>query len=131
MVASEALFTEMVRTAESLLHRQSAETSDGQVRLASTSSPLYRVLPLVLPVSRMIRRQQWLSAVAPEDASASQEAPPVPAQAPSRDKYGVDLNEFKMLSGKKPRDWKKAVRIAEWIHIDEMRSLLELWSVGC
>ena len=79
----------------------------------------------------MIRRQQWLSAVAPEDASASQEAPPVPAQAPSRDKYGVDLNEFKMLSGKKPRDWKKAVRIAEWIQIDEMRSLLELWSVGC
>ena len=79
----------------------------------------------------MIRRQQWLSAVAPEDASASQEAPPVPAQAPSRDKYGVDLNEFKMLSGKKPREWKKAVRISEWIHIDEMRSLLELWSVGC
>ena len=58
----------------------------------------------------MIRRQQWLSAVAPEDASASQEAPPVPAQASSRDKYGVDLNEFKMLLGKKPRDWKKAVR---------------------
>ena len=77
----------------------------------------------------MIRRQQWLSAASPEDASASQEAPPVPAQ-PSRDKYGVDLNEFKMLSGKKPREWKKAVRIAEWIHIDEMRSLLELWSLG-
>ena len=53
----------------------------------------------------MIRRQQWLSAAAPEDASASQEAPPVPAQASSRDKYGVDLNEFKMLLGKKPRDW--------------------------
>ena len=58
----------------------------------------------------MIRRQQWLSAASPEDASASQEAPPVPAQ-PSRDKYGIDLNEFKMLSGKKPRDWKKAVRM--------------------
>ena len=42
MVASEALFTEMVRTAESLLHRQSAETLDGQVRLASTSSPYLR-----------------------------------------------------------------------------------------
>ena len=83
-----------------------------------------------MSVSRMIRRQQWLSAASPEDASASQEAPPVPAQ-PSRDKYGVDLNEFKMLSGKKPREWRKAVRIAEWIHIDEMRSLFELWSAGC
>ena len=79
----------------------------------------------------MIRRQQWLSAAVPEDASASQEAPPVPVQASSADKYGVDLNEFKMLSGKKPRKWKKAVRIAEWIHIDEMRSLFELWSAGC
>ena len=77
----------------------------------------------------MIRRQQWLSA-GPEDASASEEAPPVPVQASSRDKYGVDLDEFKMLSGKKPREWKKAVRIAEWIHIDEMRSLLELGSLG-
>jgi len=43
------------------------------------------------------------------------------------DKYGVDLDKFKMKTGRRPKDWKKACRIAEWIHIDEMRSLLELW----
>ena len=31
-----------------------------------------------------------------------------------------------MKVGKKPRTWEEAVKIASWIHIDEMRALLEL-----
>ena len=37
-----------------------------------------------------------------------------------------DLDEFKLKIGKEPRTWKEAVKIASWIHIDEMRALLEL-----
>ena len=40
-----ALFSEMVRTAESLLHRQSAETSDAQIMLAITIPTLPPCLP--------------------------------------------------------------------------------------
>ena len=50
----------------------------------------------------------------------------VAVKAGSVDKYGVDLDEFKLKVGKKPRTWKEAVKIASWIHIDEMRALLEL-----
>ena len=28
----------------------------------------------------------------------------------------VDLEEFKMKTGRKPREWKKALRIATWLH---------------
>ena len=77
-----ALFTDLVRTAESLISRQAAE---------------------------IIRRQAWLSAeVEPEVDRA------VPIAASTADKYGVDLEEFKMKSGKKPKKWKEAVKIAEW-----------------
>ena len=37
------------------------------------------------------------------------------------DKFGIDLEVFKMKTGRKPPEWKKAVQIAGWIHIDEMR----------
>ena len=124
----------------------------------STTAATLPLPSLILFVSRMIRRQQWLSAEAPDDANAPGGALPAPAppQASAADKYGIDLSEFKMKSGRKPRGWKKAMRIAEWtgdgqfrigrngprawrgparcpfrrIHIDEMRSLLELWSSG-
>ena len=38
----------------------------------------------------------------------------------------MDPGEFKLKVGKKPRTWKEAVKIASWIHIDELRSMLEL-----
>ena len=69
--------------------------------------------PTSLSITRMIRRQEWLAAAIPEDASAPQ-APADPIQSASADKYGIDLNEFKMKSGRKPREFRKCVRIAEW-----------------
>ena len=79
-----ALFTELVRTATSLISRQAAEIA---------------------------RRQQWLAEV-PE--MAANESRNVPLKQGSVDKYGIALEEFKMKTGKKPRDWKKAVKIAGW-----------------
>lgn len=69
--------------------------------------------PPTVPIIRMIRRQEWLAAAVPEDASAPQ-APPDPIQSASTDKYGIDLTEFKMKSGRKPREFRKCARIAEW-----------------
>ena len=43
---------------------------------------------------------------------------------------GIDLDVFKMKTGKRVADYKKCCEIASWVHIDEMRSLLELWWVG-
>ena len=90
------LFNELARTAECLLHRQAAE---------------------------MIRREEWLAAeVEPLGAEETE----VQVKGPSVDKYDLDLDVFKMKTGRKPRGWTKACQIASWMHIDEMRSLLEL-----
>ena len=51
---------------------------------------------------------------------------PVPIRASNADKYGIDLELFKMKTGRKPPEWKKAVQIASWVHIDEMRSFVEI-----
>ena len=80
-----ALFNELVRTATSLISRQAAEIA---------------------------RRQEWLADEVP--AMAADENRDVPLKQGSVDKYGIDLEEFKMKTGKKPRDWKKAVKIAGW-----------------
>ena len=76
------LFSELVRTTESLISRQAAEIT---------------------------RRQEWLATDLGMDDVGE-----IPISQPSADKYGIDLEEFKMKTGRKPRLWKKAVRIAEW-----------------
>ena len=89
-----ALYSELVRTAESILHKRA---------------------------DALNRRREWLSTPVEELGDRA-----VPVKAGSIDKYGVDLNEFKLKVGKKPRTWKEAVKIASCIHIDEMSALLEL-----
>ena len=58
----------------------------------------------------MIRRQEWLAAVAPD---ASEEAP-APVRASAADKYGINMDDFRMKTNRRPRDFKKCLRIAEW-----------------
>ena len=65
-----------------------------------------------------LRKREWLS----EDLGEVDHSR-VPLCPRSGDKYGLDLDEFKMKSGRKPREWKQCVKIAEWICIDEMRGL--------
>ena len=65
-----------------------------------------------------IRKQEWLSEEVGEVGHSH-----VPLCARSADKYGLDLDEFKMKSGRKGKDFKECVKVAEWICIDEMRGL--------
>ena len=61
--------------------------------------------------AEITRRQEWLTAeVEPEQDRD------VPIKPSTADKYGIDLEEFKMKTGRKPREWKKALRIATWHH---------------
>ena len=42
------------------------------------------------------------------------------------DAYNCNPDRFKDKTGRLPHGWKKAVQTASWVHIDEMRTLLEL-----
>ena len=51
----------------------------------------------------------------------------VPIAASTADKYGVDLEEFKMKSGRKPKKWKEAVKIPSGdsrMHMDTLSNPL-------
>ena len=78
-----ALFTELVRTADSLIARQGAEIS---------------------------RRQDWLEAEVEQEPNLEVQVKPGAA-----DKYGIDLEEFKMKTGRKPPGWKRALKVATWL----------------
>ena len=58
----------------------------------------------------MIRRQEWLAAVAPDEAQAQA---PVPMRASAADKYGINLDGFRKQTNRGPGDFKMALRIAE------------------
>ena len=94
----EGLYNELVRNAESLLNKRDAEAARRQARLATIEALDY-----------------------------DDEGELVPAAAGIRpDKYNVNLEEFKCKSSRKPHRWQQAVRMASEVHIDEMRTLLEL-----
>ena len=62
----------------------------------------------------MARRQEWLASAETHGEADSVGSPDV-ACSSFVDKYGIDLNVFKMLLGRKPHvDFKKCLRIAEW-----------------
>ena len=96
-----ALFDELARTAEVLLGRRAGEAE---------------------------RRRLRLAAAAPVEAEGGEEEeqPPLPVAGRERDRYGLDLDEFKCRSGRKPRGWLYAVQAAAEVAIDQMRCLLEL-----
>ena len=62
---------------------------------------------------RRIRRQ---CLAAPVDDQGDRKAP-VSAGA-VKDKYNLDLEVYKMKSGKRPKQWKECCKIASWVHID-------------
>ena len=35
-----------------------------------------------------------------------------------KDKYNLDLEVYKMKTGKRPKQWKECCKIASWVHID-------------
>ena len=50
----------------------------------------------------------------------------VPVARGRTNKYGIINDEFKLKNGRKPRTWNDEMKIASWIHIDEIWTLLEL-----
>ena len=75
------------------------------------------------------RRQAWLAESDAEDDegegnAADEQAVRTPGERV--DEFGCNLDRFVPLGGKRPAGWKEAVRIAGWVQVDEMRTLLEL-----
>ena len=62
-----------------------------------------------------------------KEGQIGEEAEALPTESPfARDKYGLDLDEFKGKTGKPPHNWHRTLRQSEVIIIDEMRTWLEL-----
>ena len=68
------------------------------------------------------RREEWLNEEI-EDKSEGDTDVPLTRKP---DRYKLDLEEFKLKSASRPQDWQRAVHIASWVHIDEIRGLLEI-----
>jgi hypothetical protein len=66
------------------------------------------------------RRLAWLQQEAAEVQGA------VPLRQGNEDRFRCDPDRFTGKCGRLPNSWGKAVQIASWVHIDEMRTLLEL-----
>ena len=103
-ITPSGLFNELVRGAESLVNRQAGEAERRRLRLQAN-------------------REKTSVGNAREDGEEEQEEPS--EVLPDRkDKFGLNLDEFKNKSPNKPPKWSEAVQIACEIHIDEMRTLL-------
>ena len=66
------------------------------------------------------RRLVWLQ----QEVEHSTESKPVIVK--TTDVYSCNPDVFKGKTGRMPNGWSKAVQFASWIHIDEIRTLLEL-----
>ena len=96
----QGMFDELVKNAESSMRRSAGEDK---------------------------RRQAWLANDEDEaEAAAAAEEPQVPARGARVDMYDLNLDRFVDLGGPRPAGWREAVKIAAWIQIDEMRTMLEL-----
>ena len=113
--------SEITRAVESLksLEWEAIRTERFSMTPPALYSELVRNAEALLQkqAEELIRRQEWLAA--PVDPL---EDPCVEVKHREPDKYGINLDEFRMKSGRKPALWKDAIKIASWIHIDEIRS---------
>ena len=69
------------------------------------------------------RRLAWLQKEVAEDQVDEGAAP---LRQGNEDRFKCDPDRFSGRTGRLPHGWNKAVQIASWVHIDEMRTLLEL-----
>ena len=90
------LFDELVSNAETQLNRHAGEVE---------------------------RRRQRLAAATADEPENDENSKVLPDRV---DRFGLNLDEFKNKSSRKPWKWKRCVEMASEIHLDEMRTLLEL-----
>ena len=101
-VTPEGLFDEIVKNVEAIARRSAGEAK---------------------------RRQAWLAENDNEEGEGegiAADEPAVRTPGARIDEYGVNLDRFMSLGGKRPSGWKETVKIAGWVQVDEMRTLLEL-----
>ena len=101
-ITPEGLFDEIVKNAESALRR-----SAGEAR----------------------RRQAWLEesdGEKSEGEAAEAQAQDVRARCARVDKYGLDLDRFVALGGRKPSGWKETVKIASWPFLADAKNMFAL-----
>ena len=103
-ITPEALFDEIVKNVEAIARRSAGEER---------------------------RRREWLVERDDEEEGAkgedvNAEEPAVRILGARIDEYGCNLDRFVILGGRRPIGWKQAVKIAGWVQVDEMRTLLEL-----
>ena len=99
----EGLYDELVRNAESLLHKRDAEAARRRVRLARVDALDYD-----------------------EEGEEGEEGAGLAMAGARQDKYYLNLDSFKCKSSRKPHRWQQAVEMASEVHLDEMRTLLTL-----
>ena len=63
---------------------------------------------------RRVRREKWLAA--PVEDQGDREVPV--SAGVVKDKYNLDLEVYKMKTGKRPKQWKECCKIASWVHVD-------------
>ena len=103
-ITPEGLFDEIVKNVEAIARRSAGEER---------------------------RRREWLAEREDDEEGAkgedvSAEEPAVRTPGARIDEYGCNLDRFVILGGRRPVGWKHAVKIAGWVQVDEMRTLLEL-----
>ena len=116
----EALFDELVRIAEQLLRRHAGDIERRRLRLAAAAfsheaTQQGEQAPGNQPVQEV------------EDEGEGEVDEEAVGLGPNRaDCYGLDLDEFKLRRNRKPVGWDEAVALASEVHLDQMRSLLEM-----
>ena len=96
-VTPEGLFDEIVKNVEAI-----ARKSHGEAK----------------------RRKEWLAERVEEEEGAEGEDDDAEEQAVRVriDEFGLDLDRFVPLGGRRLVGWKQAVKIAGWVQVDEMRA---------
>ena len=96
----KGLYDELVRNAQMNLSRRDDEATRRRGRLADRTEDLS------------------------DDSHSHEQAAPPPLRR--KDIYELDLDDFKNISQRRPHNFQRAVHLANEVHIDEMRMLLEV-----
>ena len=95
-ITPEVIYYELVKNAEALIRKEGDEER---------------------------RRLEWLQQEVGEEPTGDGAEP---LRKSNEDRFKCDPDRFTARTGRLPHGWNKAVQIASWLHIDEMRTILEL-----
>ena len=103
------MYNDLCRNAQILLERHTSDAARRQSRLAGFE-------PDEQPQDEGTQESEEMGEI----------SRPQQPRKRKKDRYGLDLDVFKNISPRKPHHWARAVAQASEIHIDNVRSMLEL-----